>query len=477
MDNKQKALNSGKWVTSSTIISTVFQFVQVAIVARLIDPEAFGVVGISTMIITFFSTFANLGFSNSIISMQEADTKKLSTLYYLNLGLGIIFFFLIFFAAPLLSQFFDEPRLEKVVRIASFFFLIVYFGQIFSVLLQKELHFKSVAIIDIVGTVIGTCVTIGLAYNGEQELSLIYGQLLMQIAKTVLQVVIGLNLFKPVLYFNFGLVKDHVQFGLYNLADGVLGFIQGNSDNLVIGSVLGVKALGYYTLASQLAVLPITRLNPIILQIAYPIIAKLKENTSELKKTYLQILDLITFFNLPLLAGIFITAKSVVPVFYGEGWEPTIILIQILACVSFFICLGHPLFTLVFSKGKPKLLFHLNLFTLFVKVPIVYIFGKLWGVEGVAAGYLASIVLNSIGNFFIVKSLVGSVLREFLINLSKPIAFCAAMMTGIIVYQNFVGYTGLIHTLVQIAIGGLIFVGLTLKYKYSIADLKALRSA
>ena len=101
-----------------------------------------------------------------------------------------------------------------------------------------------------------------------------------------------------------------------------MGFIQANSDNILVGGMLGVKQLGYYTLASQLAVFPISRLSPIILQVAYPILARFKGDTNELKKSYLTILDLLSYVNLPLLAGLFITADSVVPLFYGPGWEP-----------------------------------------------------------------------------------------------------------------------------------------------------------
>jgi PST family polysaccharide transporter/lipopolysaccharide exporter len=93
MSNKAKAINSGKWITLSTTISTIVQFIQIALLARLLDPSAFGIVSVSALIISLFSIFANLGFSNSIISKQVDDREVLSTLYYLNLGLGLFIFF------------------------------------------------------------------------------------------------------------------------------------------------------------------------------------------------------------------------------------------------------------------------------------------------------------------------------------------------------------------------------------------------
>lgn len=477
MSHKQQAISGAKWMSTSTAISTLLQFGQVAILARLLEPSAFGIVSVSTLMIAFFSIFANLGFSNSIIYKQEEDQHVLSTIYLLNLGLGLVIGIIVFFSWPLVAAYYKEPRLEQVIKLSSLYFVIVYAGQIYFFLLQKELRFKAVATIDITGTLIGTGTTILLAYNGLAELSLIFGQLAQQTSKSVLQIVYGGNLFKPMLRFDINLVKDHLRFGLYNVGDGIVGFIQANSDNILVGGMLGVKQLGYYSLASQLAVFPITRLNPIILQVAYPILARFKGDTNELKKSYLTILDLLSYINLPLLAGLFITADSVVPLFYGPGWEPTILLIRIFVFVSIFTFLSHPLFTLAFSKGKPKLLFVLNLITLFIKIPLVYLFAQYWGITGIAVAFLVATMANVLINFRIVHSLIGSFLSEFALNIAKPILFCLAMVGAITLYKSYADSISVINTTAQVLIGALIYIGLTLRYKLPFAELKTMGKA
>jgi lipopolysaccharide exporter len=477
MSHKQEAISGGKWMSASTAISTVLQFGQVAILARLLEPSVFGIVSVSTLMIAFFNIFANLGFSNSIIYKQEEDRQVLSTIYLLNLILGLVIGVVVFFSWPLVVGYYKEPRLEQVIKLSSLYFIIVYVGQIYLFLLQKELRFKAVASIDITGTVVGTVVTVLLAYNGFAELSLIFGQLAQQTAKSILQMVYGSSLFSPTLKFDLNLIKDHLRFGLYNVGDGIVGFVQANSDNILVGGMLGVKQLGYYTLASQLAVFPIARLSPIVLQVAYPILARLKGDTGELKKSYLTILDLLSYVNLPLLAGLFITADSVVPLFYGPGWEPTIVLIRIFVFVSIFTFLINPLFTLAFSKGKPKLLFYLNLFTLFVKIPLVYFFAQYWGVVGIASAFLVATIANLLVNFRIVHSLIGPFLGEFLRNILKPALFCLLMVGAIAVYKSYADTVSVLNTSVQIAIGALIYCGLTIRYKYPLTDLKSLRKA
>jgi lipopolysaccharide exporter len=477
MSNASKAMNGGKWITIATVISTVFQFIQVAILARLLSPSDFGIVSISNLIIAFFQIFANLGFSNSIIYKQESDRNVLSTLYFLNLIVGAVIFVTIYFSTPYIISFYHEPKLERVVKLASYYFLIVYFGQLYFFLLEKELRFRSVAIIDITGTVVGSAVTITLAYSGYEELSLIIGSLVMQTVKTVLQIVFGIQFFVPTWFFNLRDIKEHLRFGVFNLGDGLLGFIQSNSDNIFIGGMLGVKLLGYYTIAYQLAIFPIGKLNPIILQVAYPILAKMKDNTANLKHSYLKILDFISYCNLPLLAGLYITAESVVPLFYGPGWEKTIELIRIFVFVGAFTCLSHPLFTLAFTKGKPNLLFYLNLGTLFVKIPLVYFLGTYYQVTGIAVAFLLATFLNLVANFMIVHYLVGNFMTIFLNNIAKPILFCLIMAGVVALYKTFVGYEGLANTLAEVAIGGTVYAALTLAYKLSFAEIKSYRQA
>ncbi|MVM34751.1 MOP flippase family protein [Spirosoma sp. HMF4905] len=475
MSNTQKAMDGGKWITVSTIVSTLFQFVQVAVLARILAPADFGLVSLSNLIIAFFQVFANLGFSNSIIYKQESDRNVLSTLYYLNMLVGFVLFIAIHISSPYIISFYHEPKLAQVLNLSSYYFLIVYFGQLYMFLLEKELRFKSVAIIDITGTVVGSAVTIILAYNGYHELSLIIGSLVTQLTKAILQIAFGHRLFTPKLFFNLSNIKEHLRFGIFNMGEGFLGYVQFNADNIFLGGMLGVKMLGYYTIAYQLCVFPIMKLNPIILQVAYPILAKMKENNDDLKKSYLKILDFISYCNFPLLAGLFITADGVVPLIYGPGWEQTTELIRIFVFVGIFICVSHPLYTIAFTKGKPNLLFFLNLGTLVVKIPLVYVLGTYWGVTGIAVAFLLATLLNMIVNFGMVHYLIGDFIGEFSKNIVKPITFCLIMVGIIALYKSFVGYTGLANTLVEVALGGATYAVLTLSYKLSFAQLKAFR--
>ncbi|ACU04176.1 MOP flippase family protein [Pedobacter heparinus] len=476
MSNQAVAINGAKWTTTATVINTLLSFCQLAIVARVLEPTIFGLVSICTLVLNFFHIFANLGFTNSIISKQENDKKILSTIFFASIALGFTMGALIYLSSGFVVDYYDEPKLSHVIKVSAITFPMIYTSQIYWNLLQKELKFKILAVIEVIGAVLNIVLTVTLAYSGFEERSIIYSQVIFTGVKTFLYILLGKNLFTPVWYFKLGEIKDHLRFGIYHMAEGVLGFVNGNLENIVIGKAVGIKELGLYTIAYQLAVFPITRLNPIIMQVSYPIMAKMKD-IDGLKRAYLKIVDFISFCNYPLLSGLFITSSSVVVLIYGADYEGSVQLVKIIVFVSFLACVIAPASSVALSRNKPNLMFYVNLISLIVKIPTLYFFSQAFGLIGIAYGYVITSLLETIIVFYIVNHLVGSFLKKLVSNILMPISFCLIMVGLIFLYQRFIGNTGLIHLIAQVIIGGAVYIGLTLKYKLSLSEMLALKKS
>ena len=228
MSNQQIVIRGAKWTTTASAINTGISLLQLAILARLLDPAAFGLVSICTMIINFFQIFADSGFSNSIIYKQEGDRKVLSSLFYSSIGLGVVICALMNGGAFLVARFYGEPELVKLIAVASLVFPIETFGQIYWILLQKQLFFRTLALIEIMSVLLAAVCTIALAYQGYEAISLIYGQLLAATVRAIAYFLVGMRLFVPLLYFNLKRIKDHLVFGAYHIGQAVLGFFSGN---------------------------------------------------------------------------------------------------------------------------------------------------------------------------------------------------------------------------------------------------------
>jgi lipopolysaccharide exporter len=476
MSNQKAAINGAKWTTTATVVTTLLSFSQLALIARVLDPAVFGLVSICTLVMNFFHIFANLGFTNSIISKQETDKQALSTIFFASVALGLIMGGLIYLSSGLVVAYYEEPKLSYVIKISSLTFPLIYSSQIYWNLLQKELEFKILAIVEVIGAVVNFITVLLLAYNDFQELSIIYSQLLFTFIKTVLYIVLGRKLFSPIFCFKLKKIKDHLRFGIYHLGEGILGFVNGNLENIVIGKAIGIKELGLYTIAYQLAVFPIYRLNPIIMQVSYPIMAKIKDNEG-LKRAYLKIVDFITFCNFPLLAGLFITASSTVILIYGPEYQGSIPLVRVILFVSFLACITAPVSSVALSKDKPNVMFFLNLFSLAVKIPILYFSSKYFGLMGIVYAYVLCSAIEAIVIFRIVKSLVGSFFVTFVENIIKPIAFCLVMVFSLGAYQYLIGNQGIMNLAIQVVIGGLIYVALTLRFKVSFKEVLEIRKS
>lgn len=476
MSNKKIAINGAKWTTSATVINTLLNFMQMAILARLLDARIFGIIGISTLVVNFFHIFSNLGFSNSVISRQEEDRKKLSTIFFTSIGLGILVCILISISSPFVADFYNEPRLVRLLIVASLSFPLITTGQLYWILLQKEFNFKILAAIEVICNILGVVGTILLAYNGFEELSLIYSQLFYIAIRTFLYIFFGSKYFRPLLHFKIKEIKDHLHFGAFSIGEGVLGYAGSNIESIVIGKAISLEALGYYNIAFQLAVFPIYKLNPIIMQVSYPIMAKMKDSQG-LKRAYLKIVDFITFCNFPLLTGLLVTSAGIVPLIYGPGWEQSVDLIKIIIFVGFLYCISAPFSSIAFTKGKPNLVFYVNLSVLIFKLIAVYFLAKSYGLYGIAYAYLLSTILEIVLSLSSLKYLIGNFFTEFLNNIWKPILFCTIMALAITIYKYFLPKKDMFTVVSQIVIGGVVYIGLVLRYKLSLKEIRELKKS
>ena len=164
MNLKAQAITGVKWTTFSTIITTILQLLQLAILARFLEPSAFGLMALVMVVIGFSQAFLDMGISNAIIHKQEISKDQLSTLYWVNVLAGFLLFCIIVLIAPFISDFYKEPELTNLILIVALTFIIQPFGQQFMILWQKEMRFSEIAKIDIANKFISLVVSVYFAY-------------------------------------------------------------------------------------------------------------------------------------------------------------------------------------------------------------------------------------------------------------------------------------------------------------------------
>ncbi len=459
MSIKSRAINGVKWTSASSIITLIFQFLQMSILAKLLGPSAFGLVGMIMIVIGFTKLFADMGISNAIIFRQDTTGKQLSSLYWLNIMAGFIVFIILIIITPLVIYFYQEPKLQELMYWASLSFLITPFGQQFQILLQKELRFNSLAKIEITSTICGTLSTIIFTLLGFGVLSLVWGQLIGTTTKMLYLVFIGCHFWKPEMHFRKTDLDGFLSFGLFQLGERTANYLNSNIDYLIIGKFLGADALGLYSLAYNMIILPVSRINPIITKVAFPVFSKMQNQNEKLKTGYLKVLKLLSFSNFPILFGLSATSITFIPYIFGEEWDLSIILIQILAGVGLFRSIGNPLGSLLLSKGRADIGFKWNILLMLTQIPGILLGLYFGGVIGVAFAFLLLEVIYSILSYFIIiRSILGSCLKEYILSMLPSMWISIVMYTIVIITEKILNnYSDLNILVVQIVVGVLIY--------------------
>jgi len=436
MSLKQSAISGVKWTSYSTVITALLQVLQVAILARFLSASDFGLMAIVMVVIGFAQAFLDMGISNAIIHKQEVSQNQLSTLYWVNILAGIVLYSILYLITPFVASFYHEPSLEDIVRVVGVIFLITPYGQQFFVLLEKELEFKVLAKISILNKFISLLVTSYLAYEGFGVYALVYGAIVSAIFATLQYMIIGLKSHKPSFVFDLRGVNEFLQFGLYQMGERTINYFNSQFDTILIGKLLGVENLGIYTIAKELIMKPAAIVNPVLTRVAFPTMSKIQDDIPRLKNIYLKMINFVASINFPIYVAIMILAPELIEILFGDKWDRAVPIVQILAICGAIRSTGNPIGSLSFARGRADLIFWWN-FGLFFFTPLsIYIYSH-WGLEGIAWGLVANMMILQLpGYYILIKPLCGAGLGEYFWQIIRPMLF--SLIIYVIVYNVYI---------------------------------------
>lgn len=233
---------------------------------------------------TFCQVFSDMGISAAIVHRQDTTREQLSSLYFLNILSGATVFVCFIIAIPITSLFFDDSRLNLLLYLISPIFIITSFGQQFKFILQKNLLFKSIAVIDFLSVIFNTIITLLLAFLGYGVFSIIWGTITESIIRSFLLSWVGFHNWKPMLRLNMSEISKFLKFGVFQMGDRGLNYIGWQIDKLIMGRILGPSALGTYNIAYTLAIYPLQAISPIINQVVFPLFSKIQFEDEILSK-------------------------------------------------------------------------------------------------------------------------------------------------------------------------------------------------
>lgn len=432
MSLKNKALNGVKWTSLSSIITAIIGIAQLSILAHYLEASDFGLMAIVSVIIGFSALFMDLGISASIIHRQDITHIQLSSLYWLNIASGVLLFILIYSLAPIIAAFYNEHELVPIIHLLAITFVISAIGNQYAILIQKNLRFNTMAKITMVSSFLGFVVAVSLAVNNYGVYSLVYASLVTILIETIINVIIGVKEHRPTFVYKHSEITSMISFGMFQMGERSINYFNSQFDVILIGKLLGTEALGIYSVAKNLSMRPAQIINPIITKVTFPIMAKVQDDTLQLKNIYLKTINYLSSVNFPIYVLIALLAEPIILILFGEKWNDSIIILQILSLYGAFRSTGNPVGSLQMAKGRADLGFYWNL-GLFFFIPLTIYTGRYWGLVGIAYSLLGLMVFLAVPNwYFMVKPLCGASFKEYFWQILQPLIF--AIIGGLFAY-------------------------------------------
>lgn len=362
MSLKRQALTGVKWTTVSMLIVTILQFAQLAILARFLDPADFGLMAVMMVVIGFSQAFQDMGISNAIIQRQNITHTQLSSLYWLNIASGVVLSIIVLALSPLVAEFFDEPRIAGLMAILSSVFVLVAIGNQYRVLCQKALDFSTMETVNVIAAFLALAVAVFFAVQGFGVLALVYAMLVQAGVASGLFLWVGLRRYhRPSLIYKHSEMGGFYGFGLYQMGDKSINYIGANADKMLIGKLVGINAAGFYNLAWQLIIFPVSKINPIVNKVAFPVYSMVQSDPVALNRYYTFNVKALSLVTMPLLAFLFFFPREIVHIVFGDGWSTTADLVPALALIGMFRALGNPGGAIVLALGRADVCFWWNL--------------------------------------------------------------------------------------------------------------------
>ncbi|MEJ8757026.1 lipopolysaccharide biosynthesis protein [Pontibacter sp. H259] len=338
-----KAVSGIKWGTASTVANAIMQIGYTAVMARLLSPDAFGLVALAGVVLRFGAYFANLGLNKAIVQKEELLPEHIRAAFTSSFILGAAFTGITWLAAPVAAVFFKNPDAIPVIRVMALMFLINGASSTAVSLMERNMQFKALSILETASYVISYLgAGVILAYLDFGVYSLIYATLLQFLIVSIGAYAVTRH--NILFLFNWDAYKPLFAYGSRMSIISFLEFLTINLDTILIGRFLGEYKLGIYNRSRELVSQPMHMLTRTLIKVIFPSFSQMQSDNEKLGKAYLSSITLLAAIIIPICFGILVAAPEIVRILLGEKWSEAIPVLQIL-------CLGIPLSFLTMFAG------------------------------------------------------------------------------------------------------------------------------
>lgn len=404
-----RSVRGAAWVMAGQLASEPVRILITALLARALSPEQFGLVGMATVVTGLIAVANDFGLQAAIIQRREITKDELDSVFWFNLGVGVVLCLAGVALAPVAAAFFHEPKVTPVLMALSAAFVLSSLGQVQQAILRRDMDFKTPAIANIVAVFASGIVAVGLALSGAGVWALVANVL---VASAASPVVVALKTgYLPAAHFRWDSVRGFAVFGGTITLAEFANYASANADNLLVGRVLGAGPLGAYSLAYNLVTYPVRRIAQTITSVAMPAFSRIQDESERYARALSRAMEMSGLSVLPFLAAAAVAGQSVILGVYGPKWSAAITPFRILCVVGMVRAFGVVAEVGLQGSGKARRYLGWAMVWL-VALVFGVVNGLPRGIVGVAVGVASASGLVTLAEVVDSWRLIGPPLRE-----------------------------------------------------------------
>lgn len=389
----QKTIRSGIWVGASFGFAKILSTAQQILLARLLFPSDFGLLGIALLTISTLDAFTQTGLEVALVQRRDIDDRILNAGWTFGLCRAFVLMLLVYAIAPYVAVFFQVPKAEALLQVLAISILLDGLGNIGIILYRRNLSFRQQVFLGQAYSIPNLVLSVGLAWIYRSVWAIVIARVASSAIRTLASY--RVSPYRPRINLEWRPACELLHFGKYVFLSNTLLFLTMQGDDILVGKILGATALGFYTVAYSLSNTPTTSITHVISRVAFPAYAKLQDDLPALRSGYRKALKFTALLGLPTATGLLVLAPDIVRIVYTQKWMPMVPVVQILCIFGAIRALGATTGPVFHGVGRPRDLMHVAALQLGLTALLIYPFTQRYGILGTSiAVTLASFLTN-----------------------------------------------------------------------------------
>ncbi|WP_159684893.1 MOP flippase family protein [Cognatazoarcus halotolerans] len=439
------------WTGFGQVLRQVIQVVSSVVLARLLLPADFGLLGMAIFFVGFAQLFADFGIGSAIIHRQELDQRILSSSFWFGVIVSAGLAVLVSLCAEPVAAFYGEPSLVPIVLMLSINLILTGAQAVPMARLQQQMRFADAAKAQVLSGLIAATTAIVLAFAGFGVWALVFQPIVGSTVMLALMMYFGE--WRPSFTMHWPSVRSLLGFSGHVLSSSMITYATRNVDQLLIGRFIGQAALGVYSLAYQIMLYPLQHVSSVIVRVLFPTLSQIRGDVDRFSSAYLAAVGVIAFITFPLMAGLFAVADDFVVVVFGDKWVGMVLVLKVFAWLGMMQSIATTVGTIYLATGETKLMLKVSTYSAPVLIGGM-VAGLYWGIEGVAVGY----TLASFGIFYFSVRVALGVANipqsRFYASLARPLCGSIVMVLVVMLIVHLMSdYQEIVRLVVAISSG------------------------